>query len=259
MIVSKKVCIHVILCCSVFLTLVYGASLWMKHSFTEPKKSIAAIANKEEQKVVYLTFDDGPSKNTQAVLDILQSYHVKATFFVTGENSSFEDMIAKEYKEGNGIGIHTFSHNYGEIYASKEAYIEDMNKMNTIIEKQIGHRVNIMRFPGGSSNTISRKYKNGIMKTLSQVLIAKGYQYYDWNASNGDGNCYKTKQELIDTAKKEVGKQNSVMMLLHDGTGNKATVEALPSIIETLQKEGYKFKTIQTDTDTPVFHHHIAN
>lgn len=253
---DKRVVRSVSISCGVFILLVFLASMWLR-TYLPSNDSTQTMADVQDKKVIYLTFDDGPSKNTQKVLDILDKYKVKATFFVTGENPEYADMIYEAFHRGNGIGIHTFSHDYAQIYASEEAYLEDMNKMNALIKKQIGHRVNIMRFPGGASNTVSRNYRSGIMTTLSKTLMQKGYQYYDWNASNGDGDCYQDSSSLITTAIREAGEQNNVMMLMHDGSGNDATVEALPRIIETLQAKGYEFRVI--DNATPVFHHHIAN
>lgn len=210
------------------------------------------------KKTMYLTFDDGPSKNTQKVLDILDEYHVKATFFVTGSNPKYYNDIKKAYDKGHGIAIHTFSHDYKKIYSSEDAYFKDVDKMNALIKEQIGHPVKALRFPGGSSNTVSRNYQNKIMSVLTQAVLSKGYQYYDWNASNGDGNCYASSAVLISTAKKEVHGKNEVMMLMHDGTGNNATIKALPVILKDFIDQGYVFKIID-DTTAEAFHHHIAN
>lgn len=254
---NKRVLQHVVLSCSLFLMFVFCASLWLEKYVPIHDKNTRTVASVEDQKIMYLTFDDGPSKHTQAVLDILDRYHIKATFFVTGENPDYYDMIYETFKRGNAIGVHTFSHNYEKIYASKQAYLKDMDEMNALIKKQIGHRVNIVRFPGGSSNTVSRNYHNGIMSELSKTIVDKGYQYYDWNASNGDGNSNMDSNTLVSTAMREIGVQNIVMLLMHDGTGNEATIQALPQIIESLQAKGYEFRVI--DNATPVFHHHISN
>lgn len=176
---------------------------------------------------------------------------------MTGSNPEYYDLIQKEDALGHAIGIHTFSHDYGKIYSSEKAYFEDVEKTNALIEKQTGHKVNILRFPGGTSNTVSRKYSSGIMSTLASAVTKKGYAYYDWNASNGDGNCYVGSDTLINTALKEIRDKKEVMILMHDGTGNKATVEALPVILKSMQSQGYEFRII--DSSTPEFHHHIAN
>ena len=253
---KKEVWRDVILSSVAFLALMWVAFFWAQKYFPM-EQDTSAVAKLEEKKVAYLTFDDGPSKHTQEILDILEAYHVKATFFVTGSNPEYYDLIQKEDALGHAIGIHTFSHDYGKIYSSEKAYFEDVDKTNALIEKQTGHKVNILRFPGGTSNTVSRKYSSGIMSTLASAVTKKGYAYYDWNASNGDGNCYVGSDTLINTALKEIRDKKEVMILMHDGTGNKATVEALPVILKSMQSQGYEFRII--DSSTPEFHHHIAN
>ena len=129
--------------------------------------------------------------------------------------------------------------------------------MNDVIAAQIGHKVKIMRFPGGSSNTISKKYKSGIMKELSEEVVRQGYQYYDWNASNGDGNSYFDADTLIETGKREIEGKNRVMMLMHDAGNNKATLQALPVLLQYYIDCGFTFRVIEEESE--VFHHTIAN
>lgn len=247
---DKKTWKKVLISCFCFLGLVAISSYYVH-------RQDHAVTKQSAHKIMYLTFDDGPSQNTQEVLDILKKYNAKATFFVTGEKKEFENLIKEEYQQGHAIGIHTYSHDYGKIYASPEAYFKDINKMNEIIEKQIGHKVKILRFPGGSSNTVSKKYCDGIMTRLTKDVLDKGYQYYDWNASNGDGDSHLSVNALLDTGRKEVGEQEVVMVLMHDGAGNEETVKALPSLLEYYQKQGYEFRII--DDSTPEFHHHVNN
>ena len=226
---DKKTWNKILLSCFCFLGLV-AISSYFVHKQDHP------VSKQSTHKIMYLTFDDGPSQHTQEVLDILKKYNAKATFFVTGEKKEYE---------------------YGKIYSSPEAYFKDIEKMNDVIEKQIGHKVKILRFPGGSSNTVSRKYCDGIMTQLTKDVLDKGYQYYDWNASNGDGNSNLSVSTLVDTGQKEVGEQEVVMVLMHDGAGSEETVKALPSLLEYYQKQGYEFRII--DDSTPEFHHHVNN
>ena len=251
---NKKMFRDVVISSGCFLMVMWLAFAWAQQYLP---MNAEPVSTKTENKIAYLTFDDGPSIHTKEVLQILKKYNVKATFFVTGTNPEYYDMIKKTYDAGHAIGIHTYSHDYKTIYSSEEAYFKDINQINALVKKQIGHTVNILRFPGGTSNTVSRKYQVGIMTVLSKAVLDKGYQYYDWNASNGDGNCYTDSDTLINTALKEIRGNKEVMMLMHDGTGNKATVEALPSILKSMIDQGYQFKVI--DQSTPVFHHHIAN
>ena len=150
-----------------------------------------------DEKVVYLTLDDGPSKNTQAVLDILDKYNAKATFFVTGAMPEYKDMIKKAYDKGHTIGMHTYSHDYAKVYASVDAYFQDLDQIGQLVKEEIGYVPCFIRFPGGSSNTISASYTKGIMTTLTQEVQARGYQYYDWNGSSGDG-AVRTTEQLVD-------------------------------------------------------------
>ena len=148
------------------------------------------------EKIVYLTFDDGPSKNTQRVLDILDQYGAKATFFVVGHDPDHYDMIKKAYDDGNTIGLHSFTHDYAQVYSSEDAYFNDLDQIAQVVNDQIGYVPYLVRFPGGSSNTISEKYCPGIMDVLVNDVPARGYQYYDWNASSGDGAVCSTDQVI---------------------------------------------------------------
>lgn len=248
---TKETLQKVFISCVCFLLLVGVAAHYLQ------KQEAKAVNAEVETKVVYLTFDDGPSKNTQGILDVLKEKEVSATFFVTGQNEEYFGMIKTEFDAGHSIGVHTYSHDFKEIYSNVDSYMNDLEKINDVIREQTGSESKIMRFPGGVSNTVSRKYCNGIMSSLSDMVAQKGYRYYDWNASNGDGECGSDASALVRQALKEADGKNEVMLLMHDGTCNKGTVEALPEIIEGLKSQGYVFKTVETST--PVVHHQIAN
>lgn len=208
----------------------------------------------ETEKVVYLTLDDGPSKNTEAVLDILDRYNAKATFFVTNLNPNYQYLIKEEYDRGHTIGLHTYSHDYAKVYASQEAYFKDLDAIGQVVKEQIGYVPCFIRFPGGSSNAISKKYSTGIMTALSSEVQKRGYQYYDWNCSSGDGSNLDT----ASLVKNATGSNASVVVLLsHDANGKQTTVEALPQIIEYYQSKGYVFKALDRDSYAP--HHGINN
>src|SRR5699024_3282268 len=142
----------------------------------------------DDEKVVYLTFDDGPSENTQSILDILDQYGAKATFFITGGHEDCRPLIKKAYEAGHTIGLHTYSHDYKQVYSSVDAYFEDLEKVGEVAKEQIGYVPCFIRFPGGASNTVSAEYTPGIMTELTRKVQEKGYQYYDWNVSSGDGS-----------------------------------------------------------------------
>lgn len=207
-----------------------------------------------QEKVVYLTLDDGPSPNTQPVLDILDRYHVKATFFVTNGMPQYSYMIKEAYDRGHTIGLHTYSHDYAAVYASQDAYFKDLEAIGEVVKEQIGYVPCFIRFPGGSSNTVSKKYTPGIMTALAQEVHNRGYQYYDWNASSGDGGVLTT-EELVNNAISF--KENNIILLSHDSAAKQTTVEALPRIIEHFQSLGYEFRALDRNTYVP--HHGINN
>ena len=211
--------------------------------------------NKEKkEKVVYLTFDDGPCAYTEDFLKVLDEYNAKATFFVTDQfNGKYLDLIKKESDAGHAIAVHTNTHQYS-IYTSVEDYINDFNTMNDKIESITGSKTNMFRFPGGSSNTISRNYSNGIMKRLANLMESKGYAYFDWNVDSTDGAGSGT-NTIINNVLNGVRKNNESVVLMHDI--HKSTLNALPTILDTLSKEGYTFEVLTEDTMKA--HHGINN
>ncbi len=212
---------------------------------------------KSEGKVVYLTIDDGPSANTRKVLDILDAYGVKATFFVTGNGSDYRSLIKEAHDKGHRIGLHTYCHQYKQVYSSIEAYYNDLEAIGEMVEGLIGYVPRIIRFPGGSSNTVSKNYTEGIMSFLSNDVMEKGYFFYDWNVSIGDGGSYKNADFYVNQTISQSSGVSEVMVLMHDGFGCEESVKALPRIIEWFQREGYTFKLV--DEKTRGFHHRVAN
>ena len=129
-------------------------------------------------KIVYLTFDDGPNAYTQNILNILNRYNVKATFFVTNQFPNNQNLIKEMYDNGHSIGIHTYSHQYKIVYNSDEAYLNDLNNMDEVIYKQTGYHTKLIRFPGGSSNTIS----SGIKRFNNSVILMHDIKYANKDA-----------------------------------------------------------------------------
>lgn len=213
------------------------------------------VVTEEKHKVVYLTFDDGPSKHTPEVLDILNRYGCQATFFITGMNPQYRNYIKIASDQGHTIGLHTYSHNYSQIYASVDAYFEDLNKIGELAKEYLGYVPHYIRFPGGSSNAVSKKYCKGIMTQLTKMAEEKGYTYFDWNCENGDGYAKMSKNEMMRRATSATG--NQVMILMHDANGKQNTIDILPQVIEYYQKRGYVFKAIDDSTDG--FHQKVIN
>ncbi len=138
------------------------------------------------QKTVYLTFDDGPSRNTLKVLNILDKNHVKGTFFVTGQQPQCFPYIKMMAQKGHAIGLHTYSHNYAKVYASVNAFNKDLDQIQKVVVKETGHQSKLVRFPGGTNNTVSRHYGYKVMTKLTRSMNAQGYNYIDWNVETGD-------------------------------------------------------------------------
>ena len=173
---------------------------------------------------------------------------------VSVEMPEYKDMIKAAYDKGHTIGMHTYSHDYAKVYASVDAYFQDLDQIGQMVQEEIGYVPCFIRFPGGSSNTVSKKYTAGIMSTLVQEVQNRGYQYYDWNGSSGDGSV-RTTEELV--AQATSFDSNNIILLCHDSHGKQTTVEALPQIIEHYQSLGYTFKAL--DRDSFVAHHGVNN
>ena len=209
----------------------------------------------DPDKVIYMTFDDGPSRNTDRLLDILKKYNIKATFFVTDVFDAYEYCIKREYEEGHTVAVHSYTHNYARIYQSPEAYWNDFNLMNDVIEEQTGHRATLFRFPGGSSNTVSFNYCDGIMSTLAAQSRQKGLTYFDWNVESGDAgrttDPWEVAQNLIDG----VQWHNRSVCLSHDSL--EYTVDGIERFFRWALENGYTF--LPLDENSPTAHHGIAN
>ena len=206
--------------------------------------------------MVALTFDDGPSENTGKILDILKQYNIKGTFFVTGNHREHDDLIKRAFDEGNSIGLHTYTHDYATVYASEQAYFDDLQKVSDLVEKITGEKSTLIRFPGGSSNTVSADYVQGLMTTLTKAVHEKGYEYFDWNCDSTDasGNNVAV-SKLVQNA--TLCSADHVTILMHDTDAKDTTVEALPQIIEYYRGQGYSFKGLTKDSVAA--HHRVNN
>jgi peptidoglycan/xylan/chitin deacetylase (PgdA/CDA1 family) len=208
---------------------------------------------KPNGKVIYLTFDDGPGAYTNELLDILAKYNVKATFFVV--NTDLISNIERTAREGHTVAIHTATHKFHQVYASEEAYFADLYKMQEIIERYTGIKSTLVRFPGGSSNTISKDYCKGIMTRLAAALEEKGFTYFDWNVDSNDAGGAKTADEVFENVTKGIGNKKYSVVLQHDM--KRYSVDAVERIIVWGLKNGYTF--LPMDANSPTCHHGINN
>lgn len=203
-------------------------------------------------KTIYLTFDDGPGPDTGRLLDLLSRYHVQATFFVV--DTGYPELMQRIVNEGHSIGIHTRSHRYQQIYSSPEAYFQDLFQMQQVIQDATGVQTWLLRFPGGSSNTISRK-SQGIMTYLTQTVEACGFSYFDWNVDSNDAGGAKTSAQVYQNVVNGVGENQYSVVLQHDI--HSFSVDAVEQIIQWGLRNGYQFLPLQTDS--PPIHHPVLN
>lgn len=192
-------------------------------------------------KIAYLTFDDGPSLIvTPAILDILKSYDIKATFFVLGKMAAINpDILKRIHNDGHSIGHHSYSHNYNYIYKNIDNFLEEINKTDNLFKDIIGDEfeTKLLRLPGGSFE----KYKHKYVKAAEEA----GYTNYDWNALNGDAESVQpTKDRLISRLKSTIKDRKEVIILMHDTDTKVTTVDTLPEIIEYLIGKGYIFRPL---------------
>lgn len=204
---------------------------------------------------IYLTFDDGPSGYTGALLDVLKKYNVRATFFVT--NSGSDDMILREYQEGHAVGLHTATHNYAYIYQNMDTFFEDLYSVQERVRRITGYTSTLMRFPGGSSNTVSALYDGGqrIMSKLVNAVTEKGFTYFDWNISSGDAGGAYTADMVYNNVIRQLGNGGSYVVLQHDIKG--FSVDAVESIIQYGLSRGYAFDKLTPSSFTA--HHGVNN
>ncbi len=195
---------------------------------------------------VYLTFDDGPSENTNAILDILAEHDVKATFFVVGrEDDESKEAYQRIVDEGHTLGMHSYSNKYSVIYQSKDAFVSDYQKLHDYLLEVTGVDSRYYRFPGGSSNQIS----NVPMADLIAYLDEQNVVYYDWNVTSGDAatTAFGT-EEIVEKVTEDVVKYKTSVVLLHDADDKQATVDALAPLIEALEAMDAELLPIDDDT-----------
>lgn len=223
---------------------------------TSLKQKVQIEKNPEyNAKVVYLTFDDGPSENTKKIIDILKQNNATATFFVTGNHPEFNKYIKEAYDNGNTIGLHTYTHDYASVYASVDSYFDDLQKISDMVEGITGEKSKYIRFPGGSSNTVSANYTQGIMSQLVDLVHERGYEFYDWNVSSGDASGNNVAVDTLYQGSTACEAQYCTI-LFHDTDAKNTTVEVLPKVIDYYRKKGYVFLGLGPNS---VAEHHGVN
>lgn len=203
--------------------------------------------------VIYLTFDDGPGKDTPRLLEILDKYDAKATFFLV--NTGYASTIGQIAEAGHTLAMHTATHDFAEVYASEDAYFADLYKIQSVIEKYSGQKPKLLRFPGGSSNQVSRQYCKGIMTELTQRVEEMGYTYFDWNVDSDDAGSARTPTEVYLNVTNGCANRTSSVVLLHDI--HTYTVDAIEYILMWGTNNGYTFEALTADS--PTCHHGVNN
>lgn len=200
------------------------------------------VPKPREENVIYLTIDDGPCKSTGKLLDTLDQVGIKVVFYVTAQYGSDEDIVEqmKEiHKRGHKVEVHTYSHDYKDIYSSVDAFLKDFKKMDDLIYEATGERSKTFRFPGGSNTGYNEKIRDALLTEMSR----RGYVYYDWNASNGDSDGYSPDK----FASKVVGEcsvNSWNIVLMHNTPGKDESINTLPDFVNQLQQAGYTFKLL---------------
>lgn len=209
----------------------------------------------ESRGTIYLTFDDGPSEFTAGLLDMLAKYDVKATFFVTCRGD--DAMILREYNEGHAVALHTCSHNYASIYTGTEAFWADMTAVQDRVERITGFKSFLMRFPGGSSNTVSRRYDGGrrVMSTLVNEAAARGFTYFDWNVDSKDAGGAKSADEVFANVTSALKVGGNSVVLQHDVKD--FSVAAVERIIQYGLENKFFFEKL--DANSFSAHHGVNN
>lgn len=203
-------------------------------------------------KKVYITFDDGPSKNTDELLDLLAQYNAKATFFVIGhEGEESKRLYKRMVDEGHAIGMHSYSHDYENIYKSVEDFEKDFTKISDLLYDSIGYVPDLYRFPGGSSNSRCKKLT---IQPFIRFLLDRDLRYFDWNVENGDatGKNY-TAEELAQNLLDGVANKTTSVVLCHDTNAKGKTLESMKIVLPALVEKGAQILPITADT--PMIRH----
>ena len=231
----------------------------IKYTATDDSGNTTTVSRKvhviKPAGTVYLTFDDGPSEHTGRLLDVLKKYGVKVTFFVTGRGD--DTYFKREFDEGHTVALHTNSHNYSYVYSSVDNYFNDLNAISARVKAQTGEESKLLRFPGGSSNLVSRRYdgRTRIMSRLANEVTARGYTYFDWNVDSNDAGGASTTDEVFNNVTSRLVVGGDSVVLQHDVKG--FSVDAVERIINYCNEHNFIFKKLDSTSFTA--HHGINN
>ena len=216
----------------------------------------AATGETALPKIVCLTFDDGPSKTTPEVLAALDAAGVHGTFFVvaTGYNEKYLPLLTQAAAAGHQIALHSASHEYSDIYRSSAAYWKDIALLKQRIAPYVdAESIRYLRFPGGSTNTVSRRYGGkGLMPQLKTEVEQRGWQWVDWNVCAEDAvGGHPSADTIYRNVVRETGEQPHCVVLMHDSATTRTTAEALPDIIQWYRDQGFTFCRVEQVLPAP--------
>lgn len=220
-----------------------------------PISAMADDMPPEEEKVIYLTFDDGPGIHTRQLLRILDRYGAKATFFLVDTAYCTEELLQQMVRSGHSIGIHSLSHDFETIYSSDEAYMKDALAMQSLIRQRTGITTMLLRFPGGSSNTVSCRYSKGIMSRLTRAVEEAGFTYFDWNVDSRDAAGCRDTEEIYQNVISGIKGKSCAVVLQHDIYA--CSIQAVERILIWGRSNGYHFCAL--GESSPRCHHPLQN
>lgn len=230
--------------CLILLTVAILCMSYEYYTWNDYASTVSSVLNveKEETKVAYLTFDDGPSMLSSRYLDILKEENVNATFFVIGQQicDEMEDVVKRAIDEGNEIGIHTYCHEACNIYGGADSCYRDVMKTKGVLEDKFGYKPKLYRFPWGSANNYIASYRDDIILRLKK----EGLEYQDWNVSAEDSVGSPTVESILSNIRKDYKKYDEPVILMHDSGCNDKTLSSLREVIKELKKSGYSFATL---------------
>ena len=248
---EKRKMIQICICCSCFLAVIYGIARLDKVHRRYKNNEITTMAEKKAdrevfspQRIMYITFEDGPGLYTQDILYILDRYDIKATFFVTGIDQKYTHLLKDIQQSGHAIGLHSFSHDEKDIYSDVDAYFNDLGKISALVKKETSDVSKLIRFPMDSSMTVSTKQENMNAK-LMRHCENLGFSFYNWNVDSEDENPDTSKDQIYKNVIENIKGKEEVVLRLHDGSDNKNTMLALDEILKELIRQGWEFRILE--------------